>query len=180
MAVVDSEEAPPGFHAIHDAVSKRYRYVVHDGPVRDVFSQPYAWHLRTRVDADLMHQAAQLWLGRHDFKSFQSSGSRRITTERTVLDISVVRGWHGDHDLVVLEVEADGFLYNMVRAMVGTLVYIGREKEPVAWADEVLTACDRKLAGMTAPAHGLFLLHVRYTQNDGCGTIGLNAPQSTG
>ncbi|HEY5315267.1 MAG TPA: tRNA pseudouridine(38-40) synthase TruA [Pirellulales bacterium] len=180
IAVLTAEEAAPGFHAIHDAVAKRYRYVLHDGRVRDVFSQRYAWHLRTRVDADLMHQAAQHWLGRHDFKSFQSSGSRRITTERTVSDISVVRGWHGDGDLVVLEVEADGFLYNMVRAMVGTLVTIGRGKQPIDWAGEVLAAGNRKLAGMTAPAHGLFMLHVRYAPGGGCGTTGLNLPHSSG
>jgi len=146
IAVLAAEEAPAGFHAIRDAVAKRYRYVIHDGTQRDVFGQHYAWKYRTRLDADRMHAAAQLWLGRHDFKCFQNSGSTRLCTVRTVLDIGVARDWQASADLVTLEVEADGFLYNMVRSMVGTLVEVGRGAQPIEWAAQVLASGRRSAA----------------------------------
>lgn len=162
MAVLDAAEAPPGFHAIRDAVRKRYRYVLHDGPVPNVFRRQYAWHYRQRLDAEAMHRAAQALLGTHDFRSFESAWPQRTSSVRTITDIQVQRGFDRDDNLIALEVEADGFLYNMVRAIVGTLVEVGRGNRPEAWPGEVLVAQDRRVAGMTAPAHGLFLVRVEY------------------
>lgn len=164
MAVLDAAEAPLGFHAIRDAIRKRYRYVIHDGAVPDVFRRQYAWHYRQQLDAEAMHRAAQPLLGTHDFRSFESAWPQRTTSVRTITDISVRRGFDHDQDLLALEVEADGFLYNMVRAIVGTLVEVGRGTRPASWPAEVLAAQDRRLAGMTAPAHGLFLVRVEYNQ----------------
>ena len=164
MAVLEAADAPPGFHAIRDAVRKRYRYVIHDGPVSDVFRRQYEWHYRQRLDADAMHRASQGLLGTHDFRSFESAWPQRTSSVRTLFDISVRRGFSQDDDLLATEVEADGFLYNMVRAIVGTLVEVGRGNRPEGWPAEVLAAQDRRLAGMTAPAHGLFLLRVEYNQ----------------
>lgn len=163
IAVLEAVEAADGFHPIRDAVRKRYRYVLHDGPVRDVFKRAYCWHYnRGRLDAEAMHRAAKILLGKHDFRSFQSSGAPRESTLRTVFDICVERGRGGSEDCVTVEIEADGFLYNMVRAIVGTLVEVGRGAQPESWPAEVLQAADRSAAGPTAPPQGLFLVRVDY------------------
>ncbi|HVA46758.1 MAG TPA: tRNA pseudouridine(38-40) synthase TruA [Pirellulales bacterium] len=166
MAVLNAADAPPGFHAIRDAVRKRYRYVLDDAPVPDVFRRHYAWHYRQRLDADTMRRAAQGLLGTHDFRSFETGWPQRTSSVRTIFDLSVRRGLFGDDELIAVEVEADGFLYNMVRAIVGTLVEVGRGTRPEDWPVEVLAAQDRRVAGMTAPPHGLFLLRVEYNQNE--------------
>jgi tRNA pseudouridine38-40 synthase len=167
ISVLDAAEAPLGFHAIRDAVRKRYRYVLDDGPVPDVFRRHFAWHYRERLDAAAMHRAGQSLVGRHDFRSFESAWPQRMSSVRTIYEVSVVRGFSGDENLIVLEVEADGFLYNMVRAIVGTLVEVGRGSRPETWPAEVLAAQDRRVAGMTAPPHGLFLLRVKYNKGQG-------------
>ena len=163
MAVLEAADAPPGFHAIRDAVRKRYRYMLHDGPVSDVFGRHYAWHYRQGLDADAMHRAAQGLVGNHDFRSFETGWPQRTSSVRTIFDIAVRRE-SSDNDLIAIEVEADGFLYNMVRTIVGTLVEVGRGTQSETWPAEVLAAQDRRVAGMTAPAHGLFLLRVEYNE----------------
>jgi tRNA pseudouridine38-40 synthase len=124
-----------------------------------------------------MADAARLILGQQDFASFQAAGSDRKSTVRDIraLDIidqdegTVCSGagegdWMNVRNLAI-EVEADGFLYNMVRNIVGSLVEIGRGKRPPSWIAEVIAACDRKVAGPTAPPHGLFLLWVDYPKD---------------
>jgi len=162
MVVLDVCEAPEGFHAIRDATRKRYRYVIQDGPLPDVFARAYAWHLPQRLDEKAMRAAAQSLIGKHDFASFQASGSDRKTTVRTITDLTVQRRTENDFSKIVIEVAADGFLYNMVRNIVGTLVEVGRGNKPTDWPGEVLAAKDRKFAGMTAPPHGLVLVKVDY------------------
>jgi tRNA pseudouridine38-40 synthase len=158
MSVLASEEARPGFHATTEAVRKRYRYLLDDGPYPDVFRRGYSWHTRHRLDADLMHEAAQHFLGTHDFRSFETNWPSRLHSVRTVFESVVTR----EGKFITFEVEADGFLYNMVRAMTGTLVEVGRKRRAVTWPADVLAAGDRRLAGMTAPPHGLYLLRVDY------------------
>ena len=204
VAVLDVVEAPDGFHPIADVARKRYRYLIHNGPVRDVFRRHFAWHyVYGRLDAAAMSRAAAPLLGTHDFSSFESSGAERKTSVRTVYDISVQRGGAGQgdtkgpgvrgqgsedneremsvtlarnaprprsagtcdsdsNDFITIEIEADGFLYNMVRAIVGTLVEVGRGSRPESWPVEVLHAQDRRLAGPTAPPQGLCLMSVQY------------------
>lgn len=162
MAVLNAADVRDGFHAIRDAVRKRYRYFINDGRVRDVFRRQYAWHYRRPLDEAAMHRAAQSLAGRHDFTSFETTGSQRASSVRNVLEICVARAGQGDPGLLTIEVEADGFLYNMVRSIVGTLVEVGRGERPETWPAEVLAACDRRAAGMTAPAQGLFLVYVEY------------------
>jgi tRNA pseudouridine38-40 synthase len=161
IRVVECAEAPLDFHPIVEARRKRYRYVLHDGPIVDPFRRRYCWHVRQRLDAEAMHQACGHWLGTHDFYTFETSGSRRLSTVRTVNEI-FVRRRATEPDLIEFEIEADGFLYNMVRTMTGTLAYIGRGKRPVEWAAEVLAARQRRAAGPKAPAQGLFLVSVTY------------------
>lgn len=160
VCVLDVQEAPFGFHATRDAVKKRYRYVIQDGRNRDVFARPYAWWLWRTLDEGAMNRAAQHLLGRHDFTSFETSGSSRLSTIRTILEISVERRLIDWSEKVVIEVEADGFLYNMVRNIAGTLVEIGKGKQPEDWTRTVLAAKDRRTAGMAAPPQGLFLMKV--------------------
>jgi tRNA pseudouridine38-40 synthase len=169
MLVFEVSEVPPGFHAIRHAVRKRYRYVIEDGRLRDLFERRYVWHIYQRLDVDAMKAAAQPLLGTHDFVSFQTSGSSRLTTERTVFDLLVERRQSDLTDRIIIEVEADGFLYNMVRNIVGTLVAVGKGKQPVAWPAEVLSLRDRTAAGMTAPPQGLFLVQVEYPPVGECG-----------
>ncbi|HZZ72667.1 MAG TPA: tRNA pseudouridine(38-40) synthase TruA [Pirellulales bacterium] len=162
--ILASEEAPADFHAIRSARRKRYRYQIQDGPLPDVFSRRYAWRIFPSLDEDAMRTAAAALLGEHDFASFQSSGAKRASTIRTVSEISIrrSRAGEGGPELLQLEVEADGFLYHMVRNIVGTLALVGRGKRPAEWLTEVLRALDRRAGGPTAPAQGLFLVKVEY------------------
>ena len=166
MLVFEVTEAAPSFHALRDAVRKRYRYVIQDGRLPDLFDRKYVWHVYQRLDAEAMKQAATALVGTHDFASFETAGSPRLTTVRTIFDLSVERRPAELTERVVIEVEADGFLYNMVRNITGTLVAVGKGNESVAWPAEVLAQKDRTKAGMTAPARGLFLVWVEY---DECG-----------
>lgn len=161
VAVIESVDVRPGFHAIRDAIRKRYRYVVDDGPTADIFRRRYAWHYRQRLDALAMQRAARPLVGTHDFRSFETGWPNRETSVRTVLDLRVERQ-PADSNLIHVEIEADGFLYNMVRAIVGTLVEVGRGARGESWPADALAAMDRRAAGPTAPARGLFLLRVDY------------------
>jgi tRNA pseudouridine38-40 synthase len=163
VAVHSIEDVPDGFHATRHAVRKRYRYAVFDGQIRDVFQLRYCWNMvYGRLDAEAMQRAAAPLIGRHDFTSYETGGARRKTSVRNVYDIRVERG-RGDHtDVVTIEIEANGFLYNMVRNIVGTLVEVGRGVQAEQWPLEVLEACDRNRAGRTAPPQGLFLMWVKY------------------
>jgi len=164
IAVLDAADVHEGFHPTSHALRKRYRYVIHNGPVRDVFRRHYCWHYTCgQLDAEAMHRAAAALLGTHDFSSFETSGAERQTSVRTIFDIRVERG---RGDWITVEVEADGFLYNMVRAIVGTLVEVGRGAWGESWPGEVLRAADRRAAGPTAPPQGLFLVKVEYETRD--------------
>jgi len=162
MAVLDAAEAPEGFHATISAKRKRYRYRIYDGPIRDVFRRQTTWHCARGLDVESMDRAAQALRGTHDFSSFETQGSKRKTSVRTIYDISARRGLDGDGHLIAVEVEADGFLYNMVRTIVGTLVKVGRHARSESWVADVLAAVDRRAAGPTAPPQGLVLLSVQY------------------
>ncbi len=165
IVVRDVEQVADGFHAIRDCVAKRYRYTLEDSGARDVFQRRYVWHVRRRLDERAMAAAAASLVGRHDFASFQTHGSARRSTERTIHELDVVRNkGEGDVETVLVDVEADGFLYNMVRSIVGTLVEVGRGRRPPEWVAEVLAARDRRRAGMKAPARGLCLWSVTLRQ----------------
>jgi tRNA pseudouridine38-40 synthase len=179
----------PGFHAIRHAVRKRYRYLIDDAPLGDLFAQRFAWRRTRRLDDQAMHRAAQALVGEHDYRSFENLGAPRASSVRTIYELTVRRvgcvkrsadapsvdppaeqGRAGGLtvpgplpvDALVLEIEGNGFLYNMVRNIAGTLALVGRGAQPEAWPAEVLAACDRTLAGPTAPPQGLFLLWVQH------------------
>ncbi len=169
IAITDAIDAPDGFHAIRDAVSKRYRYQIRIGGGRDVFDHRYRLLIRYRVDVEQMRAAAQRIVGTLDFASFQASGAVRQSTVRTVSCCEILADPPtGDSTaiqapkLMSIEIQADGFLYNMVRNIVGTLIEVGRGKYSPEWIDKVIEAKNRDIAGPTAPAHGLFLKEVHY------------------
>jgi tRNA pseudouridine38-40 synthase len=152
------EEAPQSFCANKDAVRKQYRYVIQDGRLQDPFLRKYAWFVRQTLDAEAMARAGQCLVGRHDFRCFETEWPNRLTSVRTVTRLSVNRFG----DCIWIDAEANGFLYNMVRAIAGSLVQVGRGFWPETQIADVLHAMDRRLAGPTAPPEGLFLMRVTY------------------
>jgi tRNA pseudouridine38-40 synthase len=154
-AVAEESQA---FDANKDAHSKLYRYVITDSAVRNPFVYRYATASRHPLDAAAMARASRCLLGRHDFHSFETEWPNRMTSIRTVSHLSVNRA--GEY--IWIDVEADGFLYNMVRAIAGTLMNVGRGYWPEEKVAEILNAEDRRLAGPTAPPQGLFLMRVTY------------------
>jgi tRNA pseudouridine38-40 synthase len=180
IAVVAIEDVADGFHATYAAIGKRYRYHIHNARAPSVFDRHYAWHNPHPLDAAAMHAAGQGLVGRHDFSSFESAGSERPDSIRTIHELTVACRGHVDESLrdsklavserlphegsnqITIDVAGDGFLYNMVRTIVGTLVEVGRGSREVDWPASVLAARDRRQAGQTAPPHGLFLVSVDY------------------
>jgi tRNA pseudouridine38-40 synthase len=179
IAVVAVDDAPENFHATYDAIGKRYRYMIHNARTPSVFDRHYAWHNPHPLDAAAMHAAGQGLVGRHDFSAFETAGSERPDSIRTIHELTVARdlaasprdaqtehalfrSHHDSSNLVMIDVAGDGFLYNMVRTIVGTLVEVGRGNQNVNWPAEVLATRDRRRAGQTAPPQGLFLVSVEY------------------
>ena len=160
VRIIDVKEVPAGFHARFDAVGKKYRYKIRNTQDMPVFLRNYRYHVRTPLDMEKMNEAAALLKGTHDFACFQAAGGNpRQTTVRTITDIKVFQAMGGD---VVLEVSGDGFLYNMVRIITGTLVEVGQGKIAPEKMNEILDSADRQLAGHTAPPQGLYLVEVYY------------------
>jgi tRNA pseudouridine38-40 synthase len=163
------EDVPSDFHPINNAVSKRYRYLIDDNRPSFPSMRNYCWVYREPLDVETMRQAAALLLGEHDFAAFQAQGSPRKTTVRTVFDVLTERINDPNNlypPLIRIEVEANGFLYNMMRVIAGTLVILGtrrRRGNPLPERiREIIASKNRGLAGPTAPAHGLYLINVHY------------------
>lgn len=158
MVVREVVDMPQSFDANRDARRKLYRYVIHDGPVPDPFLRRFYHQSRHPLDAAAMRRAAEPLKGRHDFHSFETDWPNRMSSVRTITHLAVNRVG----DWIWIDVEADGFLYNMVRAIAGTLINIGRGYWPEEHVARILEAEDRREAGPTAPAQGLFLMRVTY------------------
>ena len=151
-------EADPEFHARFSARGKTYQYRIRNAPVADPFERAYEWHLPEPLDLAAMERAASTLVGTYDFVAFQSVGSETGGTIRTVTR-SV---WRDSGGLLTYEISGDGFLRHMVRAIVGTLVEVGRGWRQPENVAALLEPRTRAEAGATAPAHGLFLLCVEY------------------
>ncbi|MBW1712896.1 MAG: tRNA pseudouridine(38-40) synthase TruA [Deltaproteobacteria bacterium] len=159
IAVLSLEEAPPDFHARYQARSKIYDYDLYIAPVRSTLNRLYSWHIPSGLDLGAMSQALESLRGEHDFTSFQSTGSSTGSAKRRIFTAGLSSRPDG---LVRITLEGDGFLRHMVRAIVGTLVEVGRGQVSPEGFERILKAKDRSLAGMTAPAHGLCLREVKY------------------
>lgn len=158
VRVLEVVEAAEGFHARFSARSKTYAYRIRISEVADPFDRAYAWHVRSPLDLEAMRRAAALLIGTHDFAAFQSAGTEVRTTVRTIHRSEVVH----EPGLITYDIAGDGFLRHMVRAIVGTLVEIGRGRWPSQTMADVLASGARTGAGPTAPACGLFLVRVDY------------------
>jgi tRNA pseudouridine38-40 synthase len=158
VRVIEASEVSQAFHATFDTKSKRYRYQIDNGAVADPFLRRVAWHVPRVLDETAMHRAGQVLVGRHDFRSFETDWPNRMSSVRTIVDLSVARS----SSRVLIEVEADGFLYNMVRCIAGTLARVGTGARSEEFVGQALAAHDRTKAGPNAPPQGLFLVSVRY------------------
>ena len=171
VRVLAAGEVPPSFHPRFEARAKTYRYRLWNSDVMNPFERAYAWHVPGPLDIAAMGAAARLVEGRHDFAVFQAAGSSVVTTEReifvstvsTAVDTADTQGKAVSPELIVYEVTGTGFLRHMVRIIVGSLIEIGRGRQPVGWMAGAIALRDRASAGPTAPPHGLFLVRVDYS-----------------
>jgi tRNA pseudouridine38-40 synthase len=159
IVVQKAEEAGEEFHARKSARTKVYEYRILNRDPRPALFRGYAWHIGQKLDLEEMKRAALYLVGEHDFSSFRSVGTPTLTAIRRVERIDWRRGQSG---LIQFEIEASGFLKQMVRAIVGTLVEVGKGRIRSEEFLTILESRDRKKAGPTAPAHGLFLKEVKY------------------
>jgi tRNA pseudouridine38-40 synthase len=153
------EEVAWKFNAMRDARGKVYFYRICNKRLRPALGRNYCWFIHHPLNLALMEQAAQYLIGRHDFTSFRATGSDAKDNTRTVTGINIKIDEDG---LLEITIEAQGFLKYMVRNIVGTLVEIGRGKRPPEEMKEIIDSCDRNIAGITAPARGLYLKEVKY------------------
>jgi tRNA pseudouridine38-40 synthase len=159
IVVLDAVEVPDSFHARFSAVRKTYDYWILNRAVGSALERTRVWHIRQPLDTASMEEGLTILSGCHDFSAFMAAGSSVRSTERCLYQASLLRP---DPERLLFRFVADGFLRHMVRNLVGTLVEVGRKKISPAGLREVLAGKDRRRAGMTAPAHGLYLITVNY------------------
>ncbi len=170
MVILELSQVKESFHALKGAKRKRYVYAIQTGSLRPAIIDAFAWHIGDPLDVKAMRQASRFMIGRHDFKSFCGANSTTKTSIRHVTKIVIKKGsmkWPGMDaaelkSFLTISIESGGFLKNMVRNMVGTLVAVGRHKTIPQDVKRILKARDRREAGMTAPPQGLFLAKVFY------------------
>lgn len=161
IEILEAREVPMDFHARYDCRLKTYRYIIDsDG---DIFDRNYCWQLPKTLNISAMNEAAKYIVGEHDFKCFESSGGNpRKTTVRTIksLKIEGCDECSSNQGRITIEITGDGFLYNMVRIIVGTLVEIGLGKREISSTRDIIISKDRAKAGITAPPEGLYLAEI--------------------
>lgn len=162
IAVRDVWQAAPGFSARFDAKAREYRYFLSVGETPPVFMADYSWHVG-HLDVPAMERASRCLIGEQDFKSFcRASSAVDKPTCRNVMEVSFSTEDLFGEDMLVIKVVGSSFLHSMVRSIVGTLVMVGKGRQPESWVAEALAARDRKAAGECAPACGLVFWEVRY------------------
>ena len=158
IAVKDAQEAPDNFNPRFDAIGKRYRYTIHRGGRRSPLCRHYAWHVRGALDLAAMVEAARHLVGERDFASFRTTGCAARTTVRRIDAVGVVE----EGSLIHVDVTGSGFLRNMVRIMVGTLVEVGQGRRSAGDVALLFKQPGERFAGPTAPPQGLCLMEVYY------------------
>ena len=160
IVVTKAFDVHENFNAIGSCAKKEYTYRIYNSRIKNPFYVNRAWFYPKHLDEKIMQEAASQFVGTHDFAAVRSVGTDVKSTVRTVYYYNVER----IGDIIELKVCANGFLYNMVRIIVGTLVEVGREKYPAEKVREIMEACDRQLAGPTMPAKGLMLIHYEFLE----------------
>lgn len=158
ISIRESVEVADSFHSRFDATSKSYRYIIYNGETRSSLYRNHTYHVAYKLDYDLMVRESKSFEGEHDFIGFMSSNSGIDSTIRTIYSIDMKRSG----ELIYIDIEGNGFLYNMVRIIVGTLVDIGRGRITESVSD-ILESKKRERAGHTAAAEGLYLEWVKYS-----------------
>ncbi|WMP16636.1 tRNA pseudouridine(38-40) synthase TruA [Thiothrix lacustris] len=149
------------FHARFSARARRYRYVILNRPARPALLHNRVYWQHGELDVAAMHEAAQALLGEQDFSSFRAAGCQARHAMREMIEISVSR----EGDFIYVDLRANAFLHHMVRNIVGSLLKVGAGERPLTWMGELLALKDRTQAGMTAPASGLYFVHVDYPEH---------------
>lgn len=157
IVVREIAKSKPDFHPRYDARSRCYRYMLNNASVRCPLTRLYMLHVAAPLDLEAMQRAALLLVGEHDFATFGRPPQGRVTVRR-VLEAA----WCQEMSWLIFSIEANAFLYRMVRSIVGTLLQVGRGVMGVEEFEAVLVSCDRSRAGPTAPPHGLCLMEVKY------------------
>lgn len=146
------------FHARFSAISRRYYYYIYNNNIRSAFLKKRAWHYKKLLNIHEMSKAAQYLLGENDFSAFRASGCQSHSACRKLYHLRIIRF----KQYVIIDIEANSFVYRMVRNIVGSLVEVGSGHQPAEWILKILKARKRELAGMTAPADGLYLAKIKY------------------
>ncbi len=160
IVCLSAEDCDENFNARFSAKKKCYTYYIFNSKLPDAFLCDYSWHFPYKIDIEKMKKAAKAFVGRHDFAGFSASGASVLTTVREIYSLDVEK----DGYLIKITVTGNGFLYNMVRIIAGTLAFSGCGKINPDSIPEIIKSCDRKRAGITAPPQGLFLTEVYYDE----------------
>lgn len=158
IVVKESREASLHFHAQYHSKGKRYKYIIYNARTPSALMRDRAAYVHYGQKITKMTQAAEYFLGRHDFSAFCSAGSMAKSFERTIKSLTLEK----KGEIIEIDISGDGFLYNMVRIIAGTLVDVGRGAIPVEAIPKIIEGKDRTKAGKTAPAQGLYLMEVLY------------------
>lgn len=159
IVITSAREVSSNFHARYDAVAKHYIYTIYNNPISSPFYRNYVYHIPYTLDWEKIQKACKILEGTHNFKSFASARASTTNYIRTIYSLEVIQ----KDNLYHFSIKGDGFLYNMVRIIVGTLLEIGKGKREIDSIKEALLGQSRKLTGKTAPPHGLCLQEVYYT-----------------
>ena len=163
VRIVSATEVEEGFHARFSAVGKTYVYRIFNAEHMPVFLRNYRYNVKKPLDVEAMKRAGEAFVGAHDFEAFMSQGSTpQETTVRTIYGLNV----ESDGKEIAVSVTGDGFLYNMVRIITGTLVDVGLGRIKAEEVADIIAGCDRRRAGHTAPPQGLFMAEVYFHEDD--------------
>ncbi|WP_144213993.1 tRNA pseudouridine(38-40) synthase TruA [Shewanella donghaensis] len=161
IAIRWAQEVDETFHARFSATARRYRYIISNSTLRPGILTHGITHYQYPLDHELMHQGAQLFVGKHDFTSFRALQCQAHSPVRTIEFINITR----QGSFIVIDIKANAFLHHMVRNIVGTLLEIGQSHQKVEWVNELLELKDRKFAAPTSKPHGLYLVDVTYPEH---------------
>lgn len=158
IVILKSEEVEEEFHARYNAMGKTYSYSILNRDVPSAIDRNYLYHVKRRLDVESMKEACQYFIGTHDFSAFKTSGSSVKTTVRTIKELYI----EDNDDIIKIYVTGDGFLYNMVRIIVGTLIMVGSNKIKPLEVKNIIASKEREKAGICVPSSGLVLEKVHY------------------